>query len=252
MILIMSGTSDGREVIDRLMEKGYEVLATAVTEYGGELIKKKCNCNVITKPLGKEEMVELIHQNNIKILIDVTHPYAVNGSQNAMEAAKISNITYVRYERENIENSYGLYFNTYQEAEEYLYKKNGNILFTIGSNNINYFVERIPMERIFARVLPMKSVMGKCEKLGLRPRNIIGLEGPFSKTFNEFLIKEFDIKFLVTKETSKAGGFLEKIEAAKSSKIELIIIKKPDIQYTNEFNQISNLVEFIDELKNKL
>ena len=252
MILVMSGTSDGREVIDRLTKKGYEILATAVTEYGGELIKNKCNCDVIAKALDKEELVELISEKFIKVLIDVTHPYAVNGSQNAMKAADEAGIVYVRYERENIEDSYGRYFDTYSEAEGYLYKEKGNILFTIGSNNINYFVDRIPLERIFARVLPMKKVVEKCENIGLKPRNIIGLEGPFSKAFNEFLINEFNIKFLVTKETSKVGGFLEKVEAAKSAGIEIIIIRKPEMKYSNEFNSIDQVIEFIDKLQNDL
>lgn len=252
MILVMSGTSDGRELIDRLTDKNYSILATAVTEYGGELIKSKCNCEVIAKPLDRDELSRLIAEKNIKILIDVTHPYAVNGSRNAMEAAAECGTAYVRYERENITDSYGSYFKNYEDAEEYLNYREGNILFTIGSNNIHYFTKRISMNRIFARVLPTKGVMEKCELLGLKPRNILGLEGPFSKEFNEILIKEFDVKFLVTKETSRAGGFLEKVEAAKNMGIELIIVKKPEINYSNEFSNMDELMDFIDKLQNTL
>ena len=38
-------------------------------------------------------------------------------------------------------------------------------------------------------------------------KNIICMQGPFSKAFNSALIRELDIKYLVTKCTGKNGGF---------------------------------------------
>ena len=48
-------------------------------------------------------------------------------------------------------------------------------------------------------------------------KNIICMQGPFSKAFNCALIRELDIKYLVTKCTGKNGGFTEKTEAAKEN-----------------------------------
>ena len=66
-----------------------------------------------------------------------------------------------------------------------------------------------------------------CEKAGLEHKNIIGMFGPFSTEMNEVLIKEFNIKYLVTKNSGSKGGFMEKIEAAANTGIKVILIDRP-------------------------
>ena len=52
--------------------------------------------------LTKEDMVSLIKEKNITQIIDATHPYATVVSSNAIECSKITNIDYVRFERESL------------------------------------------------------------------------------------------------------------------------------------------------------
>ena len=101
----------------------------------------------------------------------------------------------------------------------------GNILITTGSKEIAEFAPLC--DRAFARVLPSEESLRLCLNAGFEPKRIICMQGPFSKEFNSALLRELDIKYLVTKRTGKSGGFLEKVEAARENNAECVIIERP-------------------------
>ena len=45
---------------------------------------------------------------------------------------------------------------------------------------------------------------------------------------NKAMIADVDAKYVVTKETGKAGGFPEKLEAAKENGACLVVIRRPE------------------------
>jgi len=53
------------------------------------------------------------------------------------------------------------------------------------------------------------------------------MHGPYSIELNTALINQYSIDCLVTKQTGKKGGFIEKVESAIINNIWLIIIKNP-------------------------
>ncbi|MBP5271853.1 MAG: precorrin-6A/cobalt-precorrin-6A reductase, partial [Clostridia bacterium] len=67
-----------------------------------------------------------------------------------------------------------------------------------------------------------------CEELSIPHRNIVAMQGPFSREMNEVLLREKDISFLVTKDGGPAGGFPEKAEAARATGAELLVIAPPE------------------------
>ena len=54
------------------------------------------------------------------------------------------------------------------------------------------------------------------------------MQGPFSQELNEALIRQFHIAVLVTKDGGAAGGFPEKVQAARSTGAALILIRRPE------------------------
>ncbi len=246
MILVMSGTKDGRDLIQALSTLPCDIIATTTTEYGGSLIEQSDTLRVIDHPLNIEALVETIQQNDIKILVDATHPYATNASENAMTAAGDTDIEYVRYEREDLPIKNGQWFSSYDAIIEYLNSKTGNVLLTIGANNLEIFAQHMEKERLFARILPMSKIIAKCESYGLSPKNIIGVQGPFTATYNEAMIDAYDIKFMVSKATAKTGGFDQKIMAAESKGIELLILERPRIEYTTAFSSIEEVADHVE------
>lgn len=248
MILVMSGTKDGRELIQQLSGLGCDIIATTTTQYGGSLIEGNEGVDIIDHALDVVALAEVMTARNVRVLIDATHPYAINASENAMAASKEANCHYVRYERAELEHTSGQWFNTYDEIIAYLKDRSGNMLLTIGANNLELFAKHIAHDRIFARVLPMSKILAKCEGYGLNPKNLIAVQGPFSTQYNEAMIRAYDIKFLVTKATAKTGGFDQKIEAAKNMDIELLVLKRPAIDYSTVFTQMNDVVRHVENL----
>jgi precorrin-6A/cobalt-precorrin-6A reductase len=246
MILVMSGTKDGRELIQALSALGYDIIATTTTEYGGSLIEASKDILVIDHSLDIEGLCQTIEDKGVRILVDATHPYASGASENAMEAVRVSGIDYVRYERESLEEDYCNWFSTYEEMIVYLKGQQGNILLTIGANNLERFTKELPLERLYARVLPMSKIISKCEAYGLKPKNILGVQGPFSVNYNEAMIEAYDIAYMVSKATAKTGGFDQKIVAAKNKGIELLVLERPAINYTRAFTSIVEVVNYVE------
>ena len=69
----------------------------------------------------------------------------------------------------------------------------------------------------YPRVLPTQEGIAACEAAGVPHRNIIAMQGPFSRALNEALMQQFEIRWLVTKDGGAAGGFAEKAQAAQST-----------------------------------
>ena len=115
------------------------------------------------------------------------------------------------------------------EAARLVAERAGNVLLTTGSNDLGVYVEAMGdyAERLYVRVLPVTKSLAKAEGLGIPASHVIAMQGPFSKELNSALIHEFGIETLVTKASGKAGGFWEKVEAARECGIDLVVISRP-------------------------
>ncbi|QIB26434.1 cobalt-precorrin-6A reductase [Caloranaerobacter azorensis] len=253
MILILSGTKDGREIAYILYKKNYPLIVTTATDYGKYLIKKYGDLEVYSKKLNYEEMLELIDERNIKLVIDATHPYAEKVSKNINRACKYKGIPCFRFQRKEIRNL-SEFQNKIQRAEDYeeaaksLANREGNILLTIGSKTLDIFVKYINVQRLFARVLPTSDVLKRCEDLGFKPSNIIAMQGPFSKEMNIEIIKKYNIDIMVTKDSGKIGGTVEKLKAAEECGISVVVIERPNIYGELVYDDINQLIKKVCEV----
>ena len=100
MIFVASGTQDGRGLVEYLLKQNYKVMVSVVTNYGKELLPKDENLIINDHKLDEEAMKNCLKENQIKVFVDATHPYAVNVSKTAMQVCDELNIPYIRYERE--------------------------------------------------------------------------------------------------------------------------------------------------------
>ena len=221
----------GREFVKQLLDDGEKVIVSTATPYGASLYKPHENLIVNHGKMDYEQMKDYIQSEKIDEIIDITHPYAVHVTENMIKCGKILNIPYRVIERDsyikdNESNSITI-VNSYQEACDYLFNQQGNILLAIGSNNLEAF-SRLHVERVIIRVLPTSQVLTKCEGLGFSPKNMIAMQGPFSYEFNKTVYKDYNIRYLVTKDSGKSGGVEEKVQSALDSGVEVIMIKRND------------------------
>ena len=255
MIWLIGGTKDSRDFISFLKEKGVALnnfIISVATEYGKKLIEElqedEKRINIVSKPMNCEEMLTFVECNKITKIWDFSHPYAIEVSKNAIDVAKLKRIEYIRYERENLEGriefekSYEFY--NIKDLVNFTGSLKENVLVTLGSNNISEFKGLGNLEKIYFRVLPVTISLKKLEDNGIKAKNIIGLQGPFSKEFNGAIYKNYGIKYMVTKESGLTGGELEKLLAAKELGVIPIILKRPRIKYPK---MVKNFTSFIEE-----
>lgn len=232
MILVLGGTSDSLKLIEALEKEGHSYLLSVATAYGKELALQK-GAKVIEGRMDQEAMKQLLIREQIHLILDATHPYAIEVSKNAMEAARELKVPYLRYERPSLlEQVTGVHIaENSQQACEIANTLGENVFLGTGSKTLAEFTAGLKGKKIVARVLPTSEVILQCEALGLSPENIIGMKGPFSEAINVALYRHYKIDCMITKESGSEGGFLEKVEACKKEGIEVIVIKRQGLSY---------------------
>ena len=82
-------------------------------------------------------------------------------------------------------------------------------------------------ERVFPRVLPMEESLRQCRLAGIPARQIVAMQGPFSRELNLALLRQLSIAILVTKDGGPAGGMPEKLLAAQEHGAEIVVVRRP-------------------------
>lgn len=247
MILIMGGTADSRELVRQVSAAGYPVIVTTATEYGAALLHDHGQQHAQAERLDHAGLAAFIRQHGIFTLIDATHPYAEAASRSAITACTNTGCRYLRYERQighatdcNVSVTR---IADYQQAANWAAAhSHGPILLTTGSKTLPVFINVLGTERLIARVLPTPAVLQQCMDLGLQPRQIIAMQGPFSEETNCALIRQFAIRLLVSKDSGDEGGMREKLAAAAECGVQLLLIERPLMVYPNCYQRTEEIL----------
>lgn len=227
-VVVFSGTTEGRAFSKQLGALGADVLVSVATDLGAEEQGSAPGVTVRAGRLEPEEMTALLQ--GADLCIDATHPYAVEATKNIRAAAARAGVEYHRLLRAPSPLPEGaLVFAGAAEAAQELARTEGNVLLTTGAKELGAFAPIAP-ERCYPRVLPTREGIAACEAAGVPHRNIIAMQGPFSRALNEALIQQFEIRWLVTKDGGAAGGFAEKVQAAQSTGAQLVVLRRPPEQ----------------------
>ncbi len=243
-ILIFAGTTEGRLLWEYCYDRKIPVTAAVATEYGESVLSPNELSDVLVGRMDRQQMEELLHRSQYKQVIDATHPYAKEVTENIKAACKEFKIPYIRVLRESFQTPGVIYVENMKAAADYLDSHEGIALITTGSKELKAFTEmKDYTKRLTVRILPDYENLKQCMELGFTGRNLICMQGPFSEEFNLALLKEIKASYLVTKEAGSTGGFMEKVQAANKAGTEVIVIRRPkeDVGYT--------LQEVMEELK---
>ncbi|EPZ39497.1 precorrin-6x reductase [Anoxybacillus ayderensis] len=255
MIMMLSGTSDARQLALAIRDAGYDVFATVVTEHAAEQMAH-VGLHAHVGRLTACEMVQLIQQHRVTAIVDASHPFAEEASRQAMKAAEEANVPYIRYERKESVITYDrvTFVDSYEAAAQYAANKKGVVMLTTGSKTLPIFADMLlplPDVRLIARMLPRKDNMELCERLRFPQENIIAMQGPFTKQLDIALMQHFGVTLLVTKESGRAGFVDEKIAAAQELGIETVVIRRPKLSYPVVYHEFSDVIRALGEIKMK-
>ena len=101
--------------------------------------------------------------------------------------------------------------------------------------------------RLVVRILPEGRLVQKCQDMGVQPRDIVAMQGPFSKEINRVLFKFYGADILLTKDSGLAGGTDTKVSAAIELGLEIVIIKKAKTSTPLTMNSINELLDWVDK-----
>ena len=226
-ILLFGGTSEGRELAGWLAEEGFGLTLCVATEYGASLVPELPGLEVHTGRLDRSGMEQLLAGGGFDRVVDATHPYAVEVTENLRAAAEAAGVPYLRLLRQSGGEDGCHKAASLAEAAELLTGLPGNVLLTTGSKELAPFAVPGLVERCYPRVLPTLDSLERCLSLGFPPAHIICMQGPFSQALNVALIRQFHIQTLVTKDSGGYGGFREKAEAAREAGCALLVVERP-------------------------
>ena len=227
-VLVFAGTTEGRELAELLADSNIKCSVCVATDYALELMNDK-RLDVHCGRLTEEEMEVLMRDGKFDVVVDATHPYAQIVSQNVRQAADKEFISLIRLRRstESAEEGF-VSFKTHEECSAWLSFQTGNILLTTGSKDLGSYAKNETIKNhLFVRVLPGEESIRLCTANGITGRQIIAMQGPFSAQMNECILREYSIDWMVTKISGHAGGFEEKVEAAKKAGVGVCAILPP-------------------------
>ena len=251
-VWILSGTSDGPVIANRLLELNYSVFASVLTYKAGQAYIENPKLHIITGKLNnKDQIINFINKNKITCVVDATHPFAVIISKNLNNACKEINIPLLLFERKSIiKNTNNFFYIDDLKDIVSVDIENKNILLAIGSrflnDTANYYMNC--KANVFTRVLPtyesITKAFGSCIK-----NSSIAILKP-SKNNQSILEKKlcdfWEIDYVLCRES---GSYSQKNweSIVSGSKMKLFLVKRPKVKtvYFYSFNEYQNLINHI-------
>ena len=256
-VLVFGGTTEGRILSDYLREYEIPHEVSVATEYGGEMLREKGEDNLLVGRNSAAEIEKVIIDGEFTIVVDATHPFATAVSTELKKACEVTGVDYLRLKRDTGKELSGkegiIYVDTLGEAIENLAATEGNILLLTGSKDLKEIADHFSDKtRLFVRVLPNTDSIVKCEVAGLSGKQIIAMQGPFSKEMNIATIKEIHAAAILTKESGRTGGLDEKLEAALECGVKAVVLKNPENkQEAGEGHSLKEILEILSQKSGK-
>ena len=209
-VWLIAGTIEGRKIADALAALQVDVYVSVATAYGASLYPENPFIHVQTKRMTFADMCAFLREVQPDLVLDSTHPYAVVVTETIQKACRETGFPYKRMLRPASEHPGCITVKDFGEAIEILSGTEGPVFLTTGSKNLVDFT-RLPDYAL---------------NLGYKPAQIICMQGPFAKDLNIAMFRRAGAKFIVSKDSGKAGGFEDKLEAAAEVGAKLILIDR--------------------------
>ncbi|WP_042315840.1 precorrin-6A reductase [Desulfofarcimen acetoxidans] len=257
MLLLLYGTKEARELMGLLVAGGYKVYAAVATEYGLDIARQDGALDVFPVNSRQNDLEELLVNRRVTTVIDASQPFPSDLSSAACKVCRKNNIYYIRLQRKETklpENKLVYPVNSWSDAAMKASELGKTIFLTTGSNGLEIFTQARVMKgkRIVVRVIPEHKVIKKCQDLGISPKDIVALHGPFSTKFNKAIFKAYRADVIITRDSGPSSGTNNKILAALELKIPVVVIKRDSSEDTNvvyDYKEVLNLLQKINPLQ---
>lgn len=229
-VLIMGGTTEGRQIAEGARALGCEILVSTATK-SGEIWAGDFG-PVRSGRLDSEGLNKLIREKGIKVVIDATHPFAGEVSRITRETCDGLGLPYLRMERPPSRTAAtgAVSASSVEEAAALVVEPGRRVFLATGVQTLALFVraarEKDFDTRFFARVLPTVDSITEAVRW-LPPSNIVAAVGPFDRHFNSWCWRTFTVDTIVTKDSGADMGVEEKVETALEMGLRAVVVARP-------------------------
>ncbi len=229
MILVFGGTTEGKVVAELLDFMGepyfYSTKTISSVTIGGQ---------IITGAMDAGQIMAFCKQQDIRLMIDAAHPFAVRLHQHVYSAATALSLTAIRFERTFPEISPDDCIRLFPSFEEMtgalLESRFQSILVLTGVQTIPYFDTIRRQDRCcWFRILNNRSSIRKARSYGLADENIIS--SPITGNTEQLmeLARKVRAEVILSKESGESGFFSHKAEASRRLNIPLWVVGRPHL-----------------------
>ena len=253
-VWILSGTSDGPIIADKLLNLNYVVFVSVISYKAGSVYPNKDKLHIITgKILNEVEVFQFIKKYQIDLIIDATHPFALQISQNLEKGCKQINKLLLRFERKTrIKSSLNEEFVEDLKGINISDVKYKNLLLAIGGRSLNEIAEYYLNLKVnvFARILATQGSILSGFSSCIRNSNLAILNpSKFEENKLEyFLCKSWSIDYILCRDS---GSYSQMIweEISERTNIKLFKLRRPIKKMKHIFYDYDKLINFISIVK---
>ena len=215
MILVFGGTTEGRKAVEVLEEGGSPYFYSTKT---GEQDLTLHHGQRIDGALDAEAMQNFCRENDIRLMVDAAHPFAVQLHQTIADVSLSLKIPAIRYERIFPKRDTSLeWLDSYDQVPHDI----KTLLATTGVQSISKLK---PLEaagvKVYYRILNRESSIALAQQQGATMEQLCYFGDP----------KEVPVEAeaILLKESGLSGGFQEKVDAAKAKGMRVLVLKRPE------------------------
>ena len=215
MILVFGGTTEGRKAVEVLEEGGSPYYYSTKT---GEQDLTLHHGLRIDGALDAEAMQSFCRENDIRLMVDAAHPFAVQLHKTIAEVSDALKIPAIRYERIFPERDASLeWLDSYDQVPH-------DIKTLLATTGVQSITKLKPLEaagvKVYYRILNRESSIALAQKQGATMEQLCYFEDP----------KDVPVEAdaILLKESGLSGGFQEKVDAAKARGMRILVLKRPE------------------------
>ena len=255
-IWLIGGTGDSATIANVLAEANIPLIITVATESAKNLYQS--TAVVIAVRMGLTQMRAFCQQEKISGVIDASHPYAVEVSQQAIAVAEQIKIPYLRYERDNYQPEFSsdssdvVELDSFEHLLEGDYLTEQRVFLTVGCKALPWFKPWHNRATLFARVLPKIESLETALAAGFTSDRLVAIRPPISIETEAALWQQWRISLVVSKASGEAGGEDIKRRVAADLGIPLIIIARPQVAYPRQTSNMAAVLSFCQRSQNSI
>jgi precorrin-6A/cobalt-precorrin-6A reductase len=241
-VLILGGTGDARELAARVANiTGIEAIAS-LAGATREPVTPVGNVRVGGFG-GMAGLVNYLREMQIDVLIDATHPFASQISENAAQAAQqigISRLLLNRPPWEKLPGDNWLEVENNIDAAAILENQGQRVFLTIGRQEISTFAHLQKIWFLMRMIDPPKAD-------AIIPNGLILYDkGPFNLDNEKEILTQYSIDTIVSK-NSGGNATYSKIIAARELGIKVIMVKRPPVPAGEQVTDVDSAVMWLRE-----